>query len=388
MTRKKLIVKLLNDIILRCFLPGRAVLLLAGMLMLNACATPPATTFTPPPLNHTGPAVQVADVDVLAVSPEMDKFLERYILKYADVHTRLYLLMNSVTSNGVLGFDYDEALTLTSVESFEKRSGNCIGFANMMIALARRAGMKAHYQEVYRRAEWASREETVLMIKHINVILEIPGYTYVVDVSGVSINPNMRRRIIKDNYAKALYFNNLGAEALLEDKLPTAYAYMYKAIETEPLINDAWVNMGVVFGRKDQLTEAEIVFQRALQIDATDYSAMSNLYEVYLAQGDMEAAAGLKEKVEDYRFDNPYHLLRLSDEALEQEHFEESISLLRRAIRKKRNDHMLHFALAKTQYLSGELAAAQGSLMRARELAPENMVVYYNRPLNELIAEQ
>ena len=64
------------------------------------------------------------------------------------------------------------------------------------------------------------------------------------------------------------------------------------------------------------------------------------------------------------------------------------MSLLERAIRKKEDDHYLHFALAKTQYLSGEEAAAKNSLIRARELAPRDMLAYYARPLGELIAEE
>ena len=62
--------------------------------------------------------------------------------------------------------------------------------------------------------------------------------------------------------------------------------------------------------------------------------------------------------------------------------------MLRSAIRKKKDDHKLHFALAKSQYLSGELTAAEDSLLRARELAPEDMVVYYERPLGELVVDQ
>lgn len=370
----------------RC-LPGRAILLLAVLLMLSACATQQKETFTPPPLQHDGPETQVAEIDVLALSAEMEEFLERYILEYSDLNTRLYLLMNAITSNGVIGFDYNAALTLTASEAFENQTGNCIAFANMMVALARRAGLKASYQEVFRRPEWSSREDTVLLIKHINVIIEGRGYTYVVDPSGIKINPNVRRRIIDDNYAKAMYLNNIGAEALLEDELPRAYAYMRKAIDTEPLMTDPWVNMGVVFGRNDQLVEAETVFLRALNIDASEFSAMSNLYEVYIAQENLVAASALQAKVEKYRWSNPYYLLKLSDEAIEQENFKESISLLRRAIRRKKNDHLLHFALAKTQYLSGETAAAEGSLVRAREFAPEHMIPYYDRPLVELVAE-
>jgi tetratricopeptide (TPR) repeat protein len=376
-----------NTAVHRVF-PGRVMLLMAGMLLLGACASQRLVPSTPPPLLNLGPEVQIEDVDVLAVSSAMNEFLDRYILKYSDRQTRMYLLLNAIASNGVLSFRYDESLTLTAAEAFEARSGNCIGFANMMIALARKVGLRAHFQEVIRQPEWSSHDDTVLLIKHINVIVESPKYTYVVDVSGIKINPNMRRRIIDDSFAKSLYLNNIGAEALLGNDLRRAYAYMAKAIDTEPHMADSWVNMGVVFGRNNQLDDAETVFQRALEIDTSEFSAMSNLYEVYLAQEDLESAESLRVKVENYRWRNPYYLLKLSNEALEQDRFEESISLLQRAIRKKEDDHLLHFALAKTLYLSGEIDAAEGSLVRARELAPKDMLVYYDRPLIELVAEE
>ena len=381
-----LTVGLFKEISISRHLPGRAILL-AGMLMLAACASQQTTDIEPPPLLYAGPEVHVADVDVLAVTPDMDAFLERYILRYPSKKTRLDLLMDSISPNGVLGFGYEETLTLTSAETFARRSGNCLGFSNMLIALGRRAGLTAEYQEVFRRPEWASREDTVLLVKHVNVILTGGGHSYVVDVSGFRINQNTRQRVVDDNYAKALYLNNIGAEALLENDLATAYAYMSKAIETEPLMTDSWVNMGVLFGRTEQLDEAALVLQQALDIDASEYSALSNLYEVYIAQEDMESAAQLYDKVEKYRQNNPYYLLQLSEEAVEQERFDDSVELLGRAIRKKRNDHLLYFALAKSQYLSGENEAAESSLMRAREFAPEYMLAQYNRPLDELVAE-
>ena len=209
-----------------------------------------------------------------------------------------------------------------------------------------------------------------------------------VDASGLKLDPDLRQRVIGDAYAKALYLNNLGAEALLSNDLPTAYAYLRKAIETEPQITDAWINLGVVFNRNGQLDSAEQVLQRALQLDRTAYSAMGNLYEVDLAQGNVAAAEALREKVEKYRSTNPYYLLKLSDEALALNQFDESIDLLQKAIRKKDNDHLLYFALAKTQYLSGETSAAQNSLAQALELAPLNKVAYYSRPLSELMVDQ
>ena len=380
--------RLFRDTAVCRILPVRALLLVVYLSILSACALLTTVEPTPPPLQHSGSEIHVADVDVLAISPAMEEFLERYILIYPNRHTRLHLLINAVSGMGPLGFDYDESLTLTAIESFEARAGNCIGFANMMIALARRAGLNANYQEIIRRPEWASHEDTVLLIKHINVVIENADYSYVIDISGTKINPNMKRRIIKDNYAKALYLNNIGADALLDNDLPRAHAYLSKAVKTETRYTDSWVNLGVVFARNDQLDDAELALQRALEINRLESSAMNNLYEVYLAQEDLESAQTLQAKVNKYRNKNPYYLLKLSDAALDEARYEDSISLLKRAIRKSKYDHMLHFALAKTQYLSGQTTVAEGSLVRARELAPENMMVYYARPLDELVVEE
>ncbi len=380
--------KLLNDIDFRPFLSGRVIILLVGMFMLGACASVQPGKVTPPPLQHPGPVVQIADVDVLAVSPEMERFLERYVLKYSNQQTRLDMLTTAVARTGVLGFEYDESHTMTSSEAFDARMGNCVAFSNLMVALARRAGLNARYQEVYIRSDWANYEgDTVLLYKHVNVVVETRHMSWVVDVSGLDIRPTDRRTLIDDSYAKALYLNNIAVEALLENDLPRAYAYMRSAIEADSRVTDPWVNLGVLYGRNDQLDDAAFAFNRALQIDSNEYSALSNLYEVYLEQEDFESAADLEPRVERYRRNNPYYLLRLSDEALEQEQYEESISLLRKAIKKKEDDHELHFALAKTQYLSGELAEAESSLLRARELAPQSMMVYYDRPLDELVTE-
>jgi tetratricopeptide (TPR) repeat protein len=379
-------VKVLNEKIAHRFSSGK-LMLLAGMLMLAGCASQTPKNLTPPLFLHDGPEVQVTDVDILAITPAMEAFLERYILDYSNSQTRLNLLATAVTSSGVLGFDYEDSRTLSAAEAFESRSGNCLGFANMMIALARRAGLRANYEEVLRRPVWASREDTVLVMKHIVVVMESHNNSYVMDVSGLEISPHADRRIVDDSYAKALYLNNIGTDALLDNDLPTAYAYMVKAIETQPLLTDSWVNMGVVLGRNEQLDDAKTVLQKALLIDPYEYSAMSNLYEIYVEQGDLVAAQEYKSKVDRYRSRNPYYLLHLSNEALETNRYDESISLLERAIRKKEDDHLLHFAMAKTQYLSGATIAAEYSLDRARKLAPQNMVVHYRRPLNVLIAE-
>jgi len=365
----------------------RGLFALAVTLALSACASRQLAEFDPPRLDHPGPEVQLTDVDVLAVSPAMEQFLARYILPYPNSQTKIHLLYQTMLNGGIIGFTYDESVTLTAAEAFETRSGNCVAFANMIIALARQAGLKAHYQEIVKFPEWSMNDDTVLLVKHVNVVVEGPGKDYVLDISGLQFGPEAQRRMVKDDYAKALYLNNLGAGALLDNNLPLAWAYMTKAIAVEPTAIDSWVNLGVVFRRNNQLDDAVAVLERALQVDPYQRSAMNNLYEVYLEQGNQKAADRLQVRVDHYRQDNPYFLLQLSQEALDLDRYDESISLLQRAIKKKDDDHLLYYALAKTQHLSGENNRAEISMSRARELAPQNVQARYARSLDELIAE-
>ena len=339
----------------------------------------------PPPLLTSEPAIVIPDIDLLEMSPRMDRFLNQYVTEKDGSDLRRQLLAIAIADSSILGFYYNDVRTLTAEQAFNTRSGNCIAFANLFIALAREAGLDARYHEVSIPPEWTSRDDTFIIAKHINVLVDSPRGSYEVDISGREIKAGARRRVMTDREAKALFFNNLAIDALFADDIRTAHAYLVKAIETAPKSADAWSNLGVVLARNEQYSDAELAYLTALEIDGGDRTAMSNLYELYFLQEKLDEAQALQARVERYRQDNPYYLLQLSDEAIEHKQYSAALDLLTRAISKKENEHRLHFAMAKTQYLAGERDAAEHSLSRARELAPEDELHNYSRPLQELV---
>jgi Flp pilus assembly protein TadD len=373
----------------RCKGPGLARFIAAGALAwwLAACGTVPVGPRALPEFRGAGPAVEIPEANILALSPDMQAFLDRYILPYEDPDTRLHLLGLAVGRSGVPGFSYDDDRTLTAAAAFAAGAGNCLSFANMLVALARHAGLEAQYQEVLVQREWTSHEDTVLLAKHINVIVRGKHFRYVVDITGQRPDPAASQRILTDAEARALFYNNMGVNALLDRDLARAWAYIAKAIGTAPRMASPWVNLGVVMSRNGQLQDAAYAHRTALDIDPRETAALSNLYDTYLARGDERSAGQVRSRVESYRRQNPYYLLKLSDEAIAATRYQDSMDLLKRAISKKSDEHLLHFALAKTQYLAGERAAAEDSYQRARQLAPDTALARYERSLPELIEE-
>jgi len=363
---------------------SRRLLAGAAALSLAACASGPPVRELPVFLNH-GPVRELPDVDVLALSARMQAFLDRYVLSEPNLDLRVTLLTTAVVDPAMLGFSYQESRTLTAREAFESRSGNCVAFANLMVAMARASGLKATYQEVVRLREWSSQDDTLLLLKHINVILESPSRMVTVDVSGMRAHPGDQRRPLPDREALALYYNNLGAESLLASDLPEAYEWFHKALEAAPRLSDSWINLGVVYGRNRQYEEAARLYRTAMRLPGSDSSAVANLYEVDLVLGNEREAADLEKRVERYRRRNPYYLLSLGEQALDEARYADAIDLFEQAIERKPDEHRFHFELARAQFLLGNTQAAEASLERARELAPVDLVAFYAKPMAELV---
>lgn len=363
----------------------RLLLTAALGLGLAACSSAPVRAPVPPPLVQHHPVEPAPPADLLGVTPRMRVFLERYVLPHDDERLRLSMLLLAVADTGVLGFHYNVEQTRTAAEAFEARSGNCVAFANLFVALAREAGLKARFQEVQLDPVWDSRQETLLVTKHVNVEVRTARDAYMVDVSGQEIASTAPRRVLSDEEATALFYNNLGAEALIAGDNAMAYAWFLRAIESAPGLPDAWSNLGVLYGRNGQSAAAEVAYLHAIRLGGREMSAMSNLHDIYVAQGRLVEAEQLQRRVERYRHENPFHLLQLGEEALMLARLDEAVTWFQRGLRLREDIHQLHYGLARARYLQGDLDRAQVALERALELAPHERRMDYRNTLKSLV---
>lgn len=355
-------------------------------LLIPGCAVNPVAPFDGFPALADQRSVIIAEPDILAVSAEMERFVQHHVAGRNNSVARLRSLIQAVTHPGMLGFEYDASQTLTAEQAFAKRTGNCVAFANMFVALARHAGFKAYFQEAVKAPEWNEQNNAFLLAKHINVLVRLPRGDYVVDVGRNSIGQSVIMRMRPDAYAKAQYFNNLGVDALLRNDLGLAHGYFKRALRVDPGSDYIWSNLGVAYNRNGQPDAAIWAYRQALKVDKGALTAMSNLSGIYEQQGDDEKARAMRDQVERYRRRNPYYLLMLSDQAISAGRYQQAIDLLHQAIQKKGNEHRLHFALAKSLYLSGYYELAHGSYERAKALAPAVVLrTTYNRKLAELV---
>jgi len=285
---------------------------------------------------------------------------------------RAFALTYATLDPYLLNFTYDPSITLPAADAFREKTGNCLAFSSMFIAMARVTGLEAWYQAVAIPPQWSSVNETFLVSMHVNAVVQDRYSEYVVDVSRTKKSKQHKIHKISDQEAKAHYYNNLGADALIENQLAKAYAYFAKSLQTKRNLAFIWSNLGVVYKRNGQMNDAKMAYSTALKLEPGLSTALNNLYAVLVEEGDWLAAEAVQRRVERHRRKNPYYLHYLSIEALDEQRYADAIELLNRAIDLNEEEYRFHFTLARSLFLNGENATALHALAQAKQLAPQD----------------
>ena len=317
-----------------------------------------------------GRARDVADIDVLALTPEMKAFANHYLQEFRDPYDRAQMLRYIITQPGLMGFQYDQAQTRTAADAFRYRSGNCLTLSNLYVALGRSVGLDARFQDVSLGESWTKTDDLYLLNRHINVKGRLRGgRTYVMDFIHIDTEYIHGARVVSDTRAKAQYYNNLGAGFLKDGNNTAALIYFKKAIETDPGMDYVWSNLATAYSRSDQFVAAEAAFRKSLELNGRNWSAINNLAVLYRKLGRLEEAEQQLAGIERFRMKNPYYRLALGERAYQRGDYAEAISHLKRAIAMNPREHEFYFALAKSYYRRGDRERASIHYDKARQLA-------------------
>lgn len=360
----------------------------AGGLLAACAATPPPqparavavepagritanSVLTSSPLEVPGLAEHLPNVEMLALSPEMQAFIDEHIDRDARETERLSQLLYAVLGGDRFHLDYNDT-TGTAISTFANRSGNCISFTNMFIAMARELGLDAKYQEVEIPPDWSIAGNTWLISEHINVLVEVKNaLSRVVDFNSYDtiVDVETQSKVVSDSRARAHYFNNIGVERMLADDVGEAYANLQHSLQEDPTFASTWVNMGILHRREGLEAYSEAAYLEALEHDRDNLMAMSNLADLYQQQGREEEARRYLSKVREHRMGNPFYRFRLANIAFNDGDYKSAIKNLKYAIRQKNDEDRFYYLLSLSYLMAGDKAEAQRWMLEAQEVA-------------------
>ena len=318
----------------------------------------------------SSPRGATPDFDVLALPDAGYELVRKTIGKRMRLGHRIEALTSLFEEGQPLAMRYDPGTTLSVAEAFERRVGNCLTFTQTFVALAREAGLEAHFQEVAVPYTWEQMGAALTLNRHIAVYGRVAGNPYEVDFGQLIAGfPTFEKRVVSDRRARAQYFNNLGAESLSRREFDQAIRHFNRALTLEPQLSFVWSNLGVALAQLDEIDDAERSYLWALKVNRYDLSAMSNLVHFYDRTARPELAEAFRKRVERYRARNPYDDYLKGEAALADGRFDDAVIYLRRAIRDKPGDVTFHVALARAYEGLGNKRLMSVMIRKAQELS-------------------
>ncbi len=268
-----------------------------GLVLVTAVATASALPELDEP-RRVRPAGERV-LEPLAIDAEMRSWLRSRMARWTRPEQRLAKLAEALLEGrGGFGEVNFPEPTPTAIEAFRSRSANCAGFALLFAALAREAGVPAFFVVVPQQRDRLRTGDLRVVEDHLAAGAFASGRLVIYDLGGRIRRPPPAARPVSDLTALAVFQSNRGTELLAAGRLPEAVERLQLAIELDPELAAAWVNLGVSKRRIGDLAGAEAAYRRALELEPRHPAARDNLVSLLHLYGRHEDVRNLRAEPE------------------------------------------------------------------------------------------
>ncbi|WP_448211562.1 tetratricopeptide repeat protein [Colwellia sp. MEBiC06753] len=313
---------------------------------------------------------------IFALSDEMKQVVNDVFIPERSSQNKAKQLIKHLFSASNVGLAYQSNANLTASEAYKSKVANCMSLTIMAYALAKEAGLNVEFQDVDVPEYWVRNGQYNMLTGHVNLLItgvKQPGVSIVWSANSnieVDFDPFVKKKSfpktkINKNTVVAMFYNNKGAEALVNEDYDAAYRYFTAAIDVAPKYAASWANLGILYRFTNQLNLAEKSYQYSLYLNPESLNTMTNLSILMSKQGRYEEARHLDAAILRQRIKNPYYHALLADEAFYAGNFQGAVRHYQRAIELNSNIHEFYFGLAKIFSTMGRTDSAKLAMKKA-----------------------
>ncbi|KZN52485.1 tetratricopeptide repeat protein [Pseudoalteromonas luteoviolacea] len=292
------------------------------------------------------------------------------------------LLMQFLLENGDASLSYMSDANLTASQTYQNLNANCLSLSILAYSLSEFLNLQAEFQKVHVPEYWATSRGYNFLSGHINLKIHEDRMRYYTKqvlhtaprTLTIDFDPNSRRQAFKTtpiskDRVTAMFYNNKGALNMVEGNHDLAFSYFQAAIELDSNYTSAWANLAILYRMKEEFRTAEAFYNQAISLDPNNNTAKGNLAVLYDLTNRNKQAEEIRTALHQYRKDNPYYILTLGHQAMEDGKINKAIRHYRNALKINSQLHEGHFALAKAYYAKGDLVQTKRHMKRALDHA-------------------
>jgi tetratricopeptide (TPR) repeat protein len=368
--------------------------------LVSACQTTSSINFNPYPLLHdelfpNSVNVEIEnETDVFYIGETATAFVNQQLLGVKGSDQRIKALADGIFNHAALNLLYQNDANTTASETFENKAANCLSLIIMTYSMAEHAKIGVKFQQVTIPELWVRRDGGSLLNRHVNLRL------YKKDVADITLFNSKSYQLDFDRRAQslklpvkkinkkrvlAMFYNNKGADALIQGNHSTAYAYFRSALVTDHFLVEAWTNLGILYRRAGHMEFAENTYLQALQINSRDLTTQENLAYVYELTSRKNEAKKIRASVLRQRIKNPYYHYMLGEIEFENKNWLQAIKHYKESVRLNKQQDQFYFSIAKSYYQLGDIKNSEKYVKLAKKYTyDDGQQLFYQSKLNSL----
>lgn len=316
-----------------------------------------------------------SEKEIFALDDEMKAMVKEKLLSERDDKRKATKLLKHFFNSEQMSLAYKAGANVIASQAYQNREANCLSLTIMAYALAKAANLNVAFQSVKIPEYWVRNGRVNMLTGHVNLkVLEqrAPNKMVILDrsVAEIDFDPfvvkkSFAKKVIDKKTVIGMFYNNKGANAMIDGDYKTAYAYLKAATEIAPDFSAAWGNLGILYRFKGYEQQAIDTYQYAINRSINNLTAMSNLSMLLHIKGEYEQAKKLDTFIMRKRANNPYYYALLGDEKFYIGAYSQAIHHYRKAIKLNENIHEFYFGLAKVYYMLDDVEKAQSYMKKA-----------------------
>jgi tetratricopeptide (TPR) repeat protein len=173
----------------------------------------------------------------------------------------------------------------------------------------------------------------------------------------------------------------VGLDYVLLDDYPDAIKWLEKAVEFDANNKDAWYYLGRAYYTRSRLIDARKAFLTVLNLDPHNAKAENSLGLIFESDAQPEAAIDAYRKSIAWNEQSPHPseqpYVNLGGILLAQDHTEEAVPLLEKAVMVAPNNGYCRLKLGTAYLRANRMEEAQKELEKATQLEPDNSIAHY-----------
>lgn len=333
------------------------------------------------------PELNVEDLKLVPV-PKVDDIFsltdpqKKHFLAYYNRPDNQQLIENQRLSNYLEAFTNNfnfRGETLMASEALVQKAGNCLTLAILTKALADLVGLETGFQHVHTAPVYSRVQNLLTLSSHVRTYVYEPnivipkGFTVFqrphIIVDYFPQRSDIGGQLISDSDFVSRFYQNMAAQALANEEYDLAYSLIRAAMSLNPFNPESLNTLAVLFSRRGNSQQAELLYQFMLENTLATGIVVSNFVALLSSQQRSNEISVYADRIDSIEERNPYRWLDMAETAYASGHYMRARKYFGKSNSLAPYLHETQFGLAKTYYQLGELEQAERCLNKALALS-------------------